>query len=365
MRRTPLSIAITLLALAIVAVAGAIVLRPPADLATPSPSPTPASTPNATATATSGPAASPTASPSPQGLYVSKRLGYALVLSPPWRMASCPALDPTRTALPLVEHFTNVPVMDEELGHAGTPNDRIEVFIQANPQRLSPVDFARSNPLPGPLPAGSPAPESVTFAGRPAAQVSFPDFPFAYFLLIADGDRMFTIAARLSTSSPSPDLQAILSVVRTFRFATAAEVAAVPDPTPIAAGGTTPQALAGVLATAFQQKDIATLERLLSSCVSQGVQNGGGSAITRDRFIASLRTQFANGLTVTVDMSTVTVDGRFGPGVGTVRSRWSAQPPMGVGPAASPGQSTQNVALMLAPTAGGYYWLGTILLPPG
>jgi hypothetical protein len=367
MRRAPLAIAIALIALAVIAVI--VVLRPPADLATPSPSPSPTAAPTATATATATatPAASPSPSPSPtpQGLYVSKRLGYALTLTPPWRRASCPALDQTRTALPIVEHFTNVSAMDEEIGHIGTPNDRIEVFAFANPQRLSAVDFAKSNPLPGPVPAGSsPQPESVTFAGRPAAQLSFPDW-FVYFLFVPDSDRMFTIAARAGASSRSPDLQAILPVVRTFRFVGAAETAALPEPTPFPVGGPTPQALAATLAAAFRQKDVATLERLLSPCVSQGVQNGGGSAITRERFIASLRTQFAAGLTVTVDTSTARTEPRYGPGMAAVRSRWNAQPPMSVGAAPSPGQTTQNVDLWLAPTPGGFYWHGTILLPPG
>lgn len=346
-------------------VVGTALLTRPTDVAAPIPSGSPAVVPSASATSASS--ASPTASPTPtaQRLYIS-RLGYTLTLAPPWRPASCPAPDSTRTTLPLVEQFTSASAMDEELGHVGTgPNDRIEVFVQANPQRLSPAEFARASPLPGPVPAQSGAtPESVTFAGRPAAQLSFPDFPFAYFVFVGDGDRMFVISARLSTSSPSQDLQPILGVVRTFRFATPSELAAVPSATPIPAGGTTPQALAAILATAFQQKDTAILERLLSPCVSQGVEQGGGSAITRERFIASLRTQFASGLTVTVDPTTVVVDGRFGPGVATVRSRWNAQPPMSVRAVPSPGQTTQNVALMLAPTAGGYYWLGTVLLQP-
>jgi len=348
-------------------VVGAALLTRPTDVAAPIPSRSPAVAPAATATSAgaANPTASPTPTPQPQGLYIS-RLGYTLTLTPPWRPASCPALDSTRTTLPFVEQFTSASAMDEELGHVGTgPNDRIEVFVQANPQRLSPAEFARVSRLPGPVPTqSSPAPESLTFAGRPAAQLSFPDFPFAYFLFVGDGDRMFVIAARLSTSSPSADLQPILAVVRTFRFATPSELAAVPGATPIPAGSATPEALAGILTTAFQQKDAATLERLLSPCVSQGVEQGGGSAITRERFIASLRIQFASGLTVTVDPTTVVVDGRFGPGVATVRSRWNAQPPMSVRAVASPGQTTRNVALMLAPTAGGYYWLGTILLQP-
>lgn len=367
MRRRWIVVGATLLLAALVA--GTALLSRPSETAAPIPSRPPGVAP--TAAGTSAGPASPTASPTPtptpqpQSLYIS-RLGYALTLTPPWRPASCPAPDSTRTTLPLAEQFTSASAMDEELGHVGSgPNDRIEVFVQANPQRLSPAEFARVTPLPGPVPArSSPAPESVSFAGRPAAQLSFPDFPFAYFVFVGDGDRMFLISARLSTSSPSPDLQPILRVIRTFRFATPSELAAVPSATLIPAGGATPQALAAVLAAAFQQRDTATLERLLSPCVSQGVEQGGGSAITRERLIASLRTQFASGLTVTVDPSTVVVDGQFGPGVATVRSRWNAQPPMSVRAVPSPGQTTQSVALMLGPTAGGYYWLGTILLQP-
>lgn len=294
---------------------------------------------------------------------MSKRLGYALQLTPPWRLASCPYVDPMRTTLPIVEHFTNVSSLEEELGHIGAgPNDRVEVYAFPNPERRSAAEFARSEPLPGPIPGGdTPAPEEVTFAGRPAAQLTFRDYPYTYHLLVPDGDRMLVLVARVGGSST--DLSPLLAVIRTFRFLSPAETAALPEPTPVPAGGATPQALAGVLATAFQQKDIATLERLLSPCVQQGVQNGGGSAITRDSFIAGLRTQLAKGLSVTVDTGTVTTDG-FGPGMATVRSRWNAQPPMS--PQSPPPVSgqTQNVSLLLAPTTGGFYWSGTILLPP-
>jgi hypothetical protein len=281
-------------------------------------------------------------------------------------MASCPYVDPTRTTGTFGERFTNVSALDEEIGHFGSPNDRIEIFSQPNPQGLSPVEFARSNPIPGPVPAGSrPAPESVTFAGRPAAQLSFPEYPWAYFLWVGDRDRMLIIDARVSTSTRSADIQTVLRVVRTFRFAGPGEIAAAPQPTPFPAGAPTPQALADLLATAFRQKDVATLERLLAPCVSQSVQNGGGSSITRDRFISSLRDQFANGLIVTVDPATLDLNERYGPGTGVVRSRWNAQPPMSVRtPPPSPGQTTQDVGLILSPTSGGHYWSGTTLLRP-
>lgn len=348
----------TLIVLAGVVVVAVIVTRPPTPVAlSPPPSPIASPTPSPSAT----PGSTPSASPSPQGLYVSKLFGYALDLPPPWRKMSCPGRDPTRTTLPHFESFTNVSALDEEVGDIGLANDQIQVVVQANPQGLSPVEFAKTGIVFGfPYSAGGrSAPQSVTFAGRPAAELAFAtNDAKAYF--VGDGDRMFAVVAMTSTAARAPDLEAILRVVATFRLARAADVAALPDPTPFPAGAPTAQALAALLATAFQQKDIATLERLLGPCVEGGVAQGGGSAIARERFIASLRIQFANGLSVDVDTSVPLTDPNPYTGQTSVRSRWNASPPMSAQPPPSPGQTLSEVDLVLAPTTGGFYWYGTV-----
>lgn len=315
-----------------------------------SPTPTAIATPTATASA----------SPTPQGVYMSKKLGFALELPPLWHQALCGNSDPVGTRLPATEQFTSAGPMEEFMGDVGSPNDRVEVTVQANPQGLSPTAFAAG---PNVMVLGTP--RSVTFAGRPAAEVqaSGPSGEqLAYY--VADGDRMYAVLYRTdrSASEPRPDLATMQRIVRSFRFLAAAERQALPEPTPIPAAAATAPALAGMLASAFQQKDFAALERLLSPCVSYGVQQGGGSLITRQLFIAGLRTQFANGLTVTVDTNatrTATYDGET---VTYVRSRWNAMPPGNLRPPPSPGQTAQNVDLRLYPTRGGLYWDGNLLV---
>jgi hypothetical protein len=294
-------------------------------------------------------------------MYMSKKLGYALELPPQWHQAICGNSDPVETRLPVVEQVTSAGPMEEFIGHVGSPNDRVEVYVLDNPRGFPPMEFAS-----GPNIVVTGTPRSVTFAGRPAAQVetSSPSGEsLAYY--VADGDRMYAVLYRTdrSPSDPKPDLAAMQAIVRSFRFLSASERQTLPDPTPIPAAAPTAPALAGMLANAFQQKDAAALERLLGPCVSLGVQSGGGSRITRPLFVAGLRTQFASGLTVTVDTNATRIGPFDGVEVTYVRSRWNATPPSDLRPPPSPSQTTQNVDLMLAPTRGGFYWKGTLLVP--
>jgi hypothetical protein len=202
----------------------------------------------------------------------------------------------------------------------------------------------------------------VTFAGRPAVELSDPR-PGAeeLFYFVAEGDRYYRIGYQASrpTSAPPADLPTMQQIVSSFRFLSPAERQALPDPTPIPAGAATPQALAGLLKTAFDQKDVAALESLLGPCVSQGFRQAGVGRVTRQKVIADLRTQFANGLDVMVDTSAVQSE----PGIWNtwVRSRWNALPPNGLRPPPTPGQEAQTVELILGRATGGYYWRGTIV----
>jgi hypothetical protein len=361
MPRSQIAAVVTLLAAAVIVVA-LFAGRAP-DVATPSPSPLPSSpTPTATATGTptSAPTPTTTASPSPasQGLYLSKRLGYAIELPTPWRPANCGSSDPLQTRMPLGEEFTSASPMEEEIGDIASPHDRVHVILFDNPQKLSPTDFAASHGLPGAGPSGpAPPTRSVTFAGRPAAEVRWPEphGPRGYY--VAEGDFMYAVAYSIaSRESATPDtatrlrMETMLRIVQSFRFLSAGERQALPDPTPIPAAAPTAQALAGMLKTAFDQKDVAALERLLSPCVIQGNQNGGGSAITRQAYVAQLRTQLANGLTVVVNTSAVRTD-TSGSGDSFVRAGWT-----------DPGQQPRNVDLILARTRDGLYWLGVLNL---
>ena len=349
MHRERIVIAAGLAAIGLIA-AAVLVTRPP-EVATPSPSP--ASRPSPTPTATSSP------SPTPQGLYMSKKLGYALELPPPWHKAICGDLDPVADQTPAVtevrEQFTSAGPLEEFIGHVGGGNDRIVVSLQENAQRRSMLEIARGANSPSSV-------KEVTFAGRPAVEAS-QTIPggdqLVYFIFIADGDRFYRVGFQAFGPSSTPaDLPTMQRIVRSFRFLSAAERQALPDPTPIPAAAPTAQALAGMLKTAFEQKDVAALERLLGPCVSEGFEGGGISSVTRQKFVADLRTQFANGLTVTVDTNAIRSEASFW---GTaVRSQWNALPPNELRPPPTPGQA-RSVDLIMGQTSGGFYWRGTLV----
>jgi hypothetical protein len=261
-----------------VAIPGAVVIVAVLSLCAPRGEPASAPSPSAAGASPTLAAASPTAtaspSPTPQGLYLSKKLGYALDLGPTWHPAICGSSDPGKASLPATEQFTSAGPLEEYIGHVGSANDRVEVTVQDNPQRLSPMAFAAR---PEAVVTGTP--RSVTFVGRPAAEVDSSGMGGERFAVyVADGDRMYAVLYRAErpASAPRPDLATMMRIIRSFRFVSAADLQALPDPTPIPAAAPTTQALAVLLATAFQQKDPAALERLLAPCVNYGVQNGGG-----------------------------------------------------------------------------------------
>jgi hypothetical protein len=354
MRRDRIAIASGLVALGLI-VAAVLVTRPP-ELAIPSPSPA-SPTPSATTTATSTPTLSPSPlpSPTPQGLYMSKRLGFALTLPPPWRKAGCGNSDPGRAEPPYVEQFTSAPVMEEHIGHAGSANDRVDVRFEGNPDRLTATQFAQGRFRDSPM-------SSVTFAGRPAVEVRTTQFgpSDALIYIFAEGEQMYSVSALSKTSGP-PDIQTMLAILRSFRLLTNDERRTLPEPTPIPAAAPAAEALAGMLKTAFEQKDMATLERLLGPCVSQGVVPGGGASEPRERFVAELRQQLAAGVAVTVDTSAIATDTR-GPTYTYVWSKWNAFPPGGGAPPSSPESRIYNVQLIFGQTQGGFYWSGTLLV---
>lgn len=285
---------------------------------------------------------------------MSKRLGFALTLPPPWRMAGCGNSDPGRDELPIAEQFTSAPVMEEHVGHAGNANDRVDVRLDGNPDGLTPTQFAQRRFRDSPI-------SPVTFAGRPAVEVRTTSFGpgDAIVYMFAEGDRMYSVSALPKTSAP-PDIQTMLAILRSFRLLSGVERQALPDPTPFPAAAPNAEALAVALKAALEQKDVGALERLLGPCVSQGVVPGGGASEPRERFVAELRQQFAAGVTVTVDASTVNMAPL--PHTSYVWSKWNAFPPGGGAPPQSPEPRTYNVQLLMRQTQGGWYWTGTLLV---
>ena len=369
MRRAPIALAVTFVGLAVVL--AAVLLRPPGDVASPSPSPslTATTSPNPSATSSATAAAFPSQSPTPPGLYMSKKLGFALELPPPWHKAICGNINPVEDGLTgdttTIEQFTSVDAMTEFLGDVGFPDHRVVVQVRDNPQGLSPMEFTSGrNPIGEGVAFGTGL-RSTTFAGRTAAEFGDASGP-VYGYMVGDGSRMYIVLYVTARFEPASEPAAAMTrIVRSFRFLSASESQALPDPTPIPAAAPTAPALAGMLKAALEAKDVAALERLLGPCVNVGAQSAGASSLSRERYISHLRTQFAAGLTVTVDASGIkTEEGFRGT---TVRSRWNAVPAGGSVTPPTPGSQTYDVELVLGKTAGGFFWRGTLVTfrPPG
>lgn len=363
MRRTPIALAVTFVGLAVVL--AAVLLRPPADVASPTPSPSP----NPSATSSPTAATLPSQSPTLQGLYMSKKLGFALELLPPWHRAICGNIDPVEEGFTgdttTIEQFTSVDAMTEFLGEVGFPDHRVVVQVRDNPRGLSPMEFTSGrNPIGEGVGFGTGL-RSTTFAGRTAAEFGDAGGP-VYGYMVGEGSRMYIVHYVTARFDPASEPAAAMTrIVRSFRFLSASESQALPDPSPIPAAAPTAQALASMLKAALEAKDVAALERLLGPCVNVGAQNAGASSLSRERYVSQLRTQFAAGLTVTVDASAIKTEGGFR-GT-TVRSRWNAVPAGGSATPPTPGPQIYHVELVLGKTAAGFFWRGTLVTfrPPG
>lgn len=362
MRRERIAMVAGLVGLVLIVVA-VLASRPP-EVATPAPSPVSPSPASATR-ATAMPTASPSASTTPQGLYLSKKLGFALELPPPWRKANCGNVD--ADDFPGIaesrESFTSASPLEEPVGHVG-PFWGVTVFLSPLPQGRTVRQVAET------VASGTGASiKDVTVAGRPAIEAETPSREEFYYF-IGDGDRYYRVGYqtfRPATVPPVPqaDVAAMQRIVRSFRFLSAAERQALPDPTPVPAAAPTAHTLAGMLKAAFEGKDVAALERLLGPCVSVGARSGGVSSLARQRYVAELRMQLAAGLTVTVDTNAIrTEEGFYGT---TVASRWNAVPAGQRTPPPTPGGQSYNVELLLGRTTGGFFWRGTLIsfAPPG
>lgn len=169
---------------------------------------------------------------------MSKKLGFALELPPPWHKAICGNIDPAEDGLTGVtttlELFTSAGPMEEFIGHIGSANDRITVSVDPNPQgrtlrQLADATFSGPNATI----------KDVTFAGRPAIEVDQPGDVLYYVL--ADGDRTVRVGYMTfrPASEPRADTATMQRIVRSFRFLSGAERQALPDPTPIPAAAPT------------------------------------------------------------------------------------------------------------------------------
>jgi hypothetical protein len=294
------------------------------QVALPSPSPTSSATatPSATPTLTPPPTPSPSPSPSPASArYVSAELGYSIEPMSPWHRSACMSGSFTQQGTFFANDvFVPVSVRDETGTDTGVAYPTVRVAVEDNPQKLTPRQWAEQGKTVGST-AGEKV-EDVTFAGRPAAKKSVTTSPLATYF-VANGTRMYVVVPQSGATAPDgATQQAMVTLVESFRFLTDAELgAARAAPTAIPRPPLSPEDLADRLAGALGNRDTSLLPDLLSSCVTIGVESGGASFVSREKYIEDLRTAFATAL-LSVMVRPRPFEGDRASGALTIGSTW-------------------------------------------
>ena len=254
----------------------------------------------ATPTPTSPTAA--TASPDAtraSGRYASAGLGYSIELPPPWHRSSCTGVDTQQTPVRGGEEFVSVSPHDETGSDIGVAYPTLRVFGEANPQGLTPRQWAEQGRTVG-ASAGERI-EDVIYADRPAARkvLNLGGTPLdTYF--VANGGRMYVVSPVSRVPPDGPTQLTMARMIDSFRFLTDAEVAAARAALPTPLPPRTPEQVADGVAAALTAKNANGLAEFLSACVTTAGEQAGASFVSREKYIDDLRAAFAAGLVVTV-----------------------------------------------------------------
>ena len=275
--------------------------------------------PTAPASTASVSAPSPTA-PVAAGRYASAGLGYSIETPAPWHRSSCsPAVVTQQGSAPASEEFVSVPARDETGTDIGSAYPILRIFVEGNPQSLSPRQWAEQGRTVGAT-AGERI-EDVVYADRPAARkvVTLGGTPLnTYF--VANGGRMYVVNPTARIPPDGPTQQTMLRMIESFRFLTDAELAAARAAVPTPLPPRTPEQVADGVAAALTAKNADALAEFLSPCVTTAGEQAGGSFVSREKYVDDLRAAFAAGLVVTVQPRPL--DGDRASGNLTAASTW-------------------------------------------
>ncbi len=264
-----------------------------------------AATPNPASPTNSAPASVPSPSALAAARYESAGLGYSIETPAPWHRSSCSSTVVTQQGTaPVNEIFVPVSARDETGTDNGFAYPTLRVFVEANPQSLSPRQWAEQGRTVGAT-AGERI-EDVVYAGRPAARkvLTLGGTPLdTYF--VANGGRMYVVSPLAAVPTGGATQQTMRRMIESFRFLTDAELgaarAAVPTPLP----PRTPEQVVDGVAAALMAKNPDALTEFLSPCVTTAVDQADGTFISRgfvsrQKYVDDLRAAFAAGLVVTV-----------------------------------------------------------------
>jgi hypothetical protein len=316
----------------------------------------PSASPVVVASATPTPLpTTPAASPTPTGRHANAALGYAMTLPPPWRVSDCLSrIETTREPVFVgQEVLTWHTVNDEQdLGVSGGTGATgafawvILIAVQLSSQTVADYAMARAGGTGGLV-------QMTTLDGKPAARVN-DGAGNAQAYYVANAGRMYGISLTQGFEPRPPFLTDAVfeTIARSMTFVTPA---ARPTPTPTPVVGTAVEAVADAVAAAFAASDADRLRDLMTpTCwFNSGFNQSEGSAASRDKFAASLRSTFAQGLKVTVEPRPIKPAPPM-PGSFWIWSTWSAY---GTPPRTAP---PSNVQLVFDQVDGRWYWVGAL-----
>jgi hypothetical protein len=247
---------------------------------------------------------SPTASVA-TGRYASAGLGYSIETPAPWHRSTCsPAIVTQEGPAQASEVFVPVSARDETATDIGSPYPTVRVFVEANPQGLSPRQWAEQGRTVGA--AAGERIEDVVYADRPAARkvLTLGGTPLhTYF--VANGGRIYVVSPFAAVPSDGAIRQTIIRMIESFRFLTDAELAAARAAVGTPLPPRTPEQVVDGVATAMAAKNADALTGFLAACVTTAVDQADGTFISRgfvsrEKYVDDLRGAFATGLVVTV-----------------------------------------------------------------
>jgi hypothetical protein len=317
----------------------------------PSASPTSSAVGAASPTST---VASTTAAPSPTPVrHANAVLGYAVTLPPAWRVSECLSRISQDPAFVGHDVLTWRTVADEQdLGVSGGTGPTgafawiVMIEAQVTPQTVMEFVAARAGGSAG-------AVESATIDGRAAAR-TFDSAGNSTGYHLAGSGRMYSITITPGSESRPPQLtNATFDAIA--RSVTLVAPAARPTPTPAPVVTPVVEALADAVAAAFAASDADRVRDLITPrCwFNAGYWQSEGTASSRDKFTAGLRTAFSQGLKVTVEPRPI----RTAPLTGGAFWVWSTWSAYGTPPRSSP---QSNVQLAFDQVDGRWYLVGAL-----
>ena len=318
----------------------------------------PAASPNASAVVVASPTSTPVAttfapSPTPSGRHVNAVLGYAVTLPPSWRVSECLSSlsqDPEYVGTDVLTWRTAAEELDLGVsggtGPTGAFSWVVMIEAQITSQTAMELATARAGGTGGRL-------EPVTLDGRPAVR-AFDDARSSLGYYVASAGRVYSVTL-VPGIDPRPPQLTTTTFDAIARSVTLVAPAARPTATPAPIMGPAVEALADALAAAFAASDADRVRDLVTpKCwFSAGYWQSEGTSTSRDKFVASLRTAFAQGLKVTVEPRPIR-NAPFMRGSFWVWSTWSAY---GLPPRVTP---PSNVQIVFDQIDGRWYWVSSL-----